>query len=136
MGDTQFFIGGYYEERSGQDSSQYNVAASDGLTYFNATSNLWSNDTIPTNVKGNSDELDGEWVLATGVPTFGPEGLLLMIRPSADSFVNPTSLDNITIYEPVSKKYYFQTAGGPDIPQSRAHSCWVGMVGDNGTYEM
>ena len=130
--DTVFFFGG----RESALSSPRVVNTADkinvpGVVSFNDSSQAWQNDTLPfpwANTKYS-------WGVSAAVPDFGPRGLLMMLGVENDPIDLPKAMNNLTIYEPVSKTSRWQTATGT-IPSSRFDLCSVGVSGDNGTYEM
>lgn len=110
------------------------------LVVYNATIGSW--DSVPAS--GYSPYGTGVFGGAQFVPTFGPQGLVIMLggmTPNGDSLDTNTpfrTFDDIRIYEPVNQTWYAQqaTAPGGEILAPRDQFCTVGVPGDNGTYEM
>ncbi|KAH0543684.1 hypothetical protein FGG08_001999 [Glutinoglossum americanum] len=67
------------------------------------------------------------------IPMLGPNGVYIMIggdTPPPWSYTYGDSkrkMDNITVYEPVTRQWFHQTTIGDEIPTPREHFCIVGM---------
>jgi len=71
---------------------------------------------------------------------FGPDGLVMFFgggsnSPTDNAEFTPFSLNNLTIYNPATKEWFWQSTSG-DVPPHRNQFCSVGVAGNNGTYEM
>ncbi|KAJ4138378.1 hypothetical protein NW768_002202 [Fusarium equiseti] len=105
-----------------------------GLIAYNMTSRKWDN--ISSEALGYST-----WAgSAACIESIGEAGLLIFLGGLKNNGLLATSsdrisFDNITIYEPTSKRWYWQKTTG-DTPDSRGTFCSVGVPGPNGTYEI
>ena len=83
------------------------------------------------------------------VPTMGHNGLIVVFGGDTSDLVSytpgaqPRSMKDISLYDPVTRVWYSQTATGDQIPSARSQFCTVvardpSMVqgAKNGTYEM
>lgn len=109
-----------------------------GYFHFNLTSgdHSWQNETEAP----YSDEGTIYGATATWVPTFGPNGLIVLVGGEAREIGNPDDseylpMDMIHFMDPVTKTWYKQkTTGG--VPGKRVFHCSVGVESSNGTFEM
>ena len=107
--------------------------ATPGMVVYNSTSQLWSN------VSGFAKP--GTYSLGKMhfVPSFGPEGLVVVIagatprEGSGDRVL--LSTDAVSVYEPVSQRWRTQAVTGTS-PEPRVNFCVAGAHGDNDTYEV
>ena len=104
-----------------------------GLVMFNSTSSSqkWYN-LSSTGYTGSGVALSGA---AHFVPTFGTDGLLLVLGGCIGSVDALASMDSITIFDPQSQEWSVQTTSG-DKPAPLQNPCVVGLQGDNNTYEV
>jgi len=128
LDDTGYIIGGVENSHSSQATMDFGdtVIPVPGIASYNMTSGQWSNDTAPVNVSN---------VFLESVTNFGPAGLLIGGGHAGYSTTAPTTITNLTIYEPIGKTWHNQTTTG-NAPSIRDWPCTVGLPGDNGTYEM
>lgn len=132
--NTFFMLGGYengHTSQSTMDIPDLNTNHLGGILAWNMSSGLWTNSSIPSSLDRPSS-VNG---MFTGVPNFGPVGLLLAAGVGLDQEQTARDYKNITIYEPSAKTWHYQATSG-DIPAGRDAPCTVGIPGDNGTYEM
>ncbi|KAF3920225.1 hypothetical protein AA313_de0206952 [Arthrobotrys entomopaga] len=126
-----YYLGGYIGKESEYGWEGDDVAVS-GLLMYDMVANVWTNETLPNNQKR------AEGVLIY-VPV-GDNGILVSfggITVNGDGMGNVTGIpmDQISIYDISSSKWYQQTATG-DIPGSRRLFCAGvanGNVTENGT---
>ena len=131
--NTFFILGGFLDSHSAESTANIQGLESQppkGIVAWTMTTGRWTNDSMPAHlVRPNG--LNG---MLNSAPGFGPAGLLLAAGTGTVNDEAP-KFDNITIYEPTSKTWHYQSATG-DIPAGRNGPCTVGVQGDNGTYEM
>jgi hypothetical protein len=114
-----------------------------GLLTYNMSSYTWSNESAtPFTTYGTSVGAE-----AVCLPDFGPGGLLLFlggITSVDDNWLDPVSalskspgvaFDNLTVYDPFTREWYWQTTTG-NRPTPRHEFCAVGVQGPQNTYEM
>ncbi|KAH6691469.1 hypothetical protein F5X68DRAFT_229322 [Plectosphaerella plurivora] len=103
-----------------------------GYVKFNSTTQAWSNHT------------EGGWARsrlleggsAVYVPTFGPNGVVMIIG-GREPDGNYLSMQNVTFMDPVTGDWHFQeTETGETVPHSRVHHCVVGVESPNKTFEI
>ena len=136
-------LGGYtssWTDRSNSDLGGIYKPAS-GLKIWNITSNTCSTNSA----LGYGD--NGTFTLGGLIhaDNWGPEGLLFAFggqtSTTLDTFVDGEEyrdMRNISIFEPVAGRWYYQTATG-DVPTVRDSFCTVGTTQEafgNGTYEI
>jgi hypothetical protein len=137
-GDSAFVLGGY---SSGQDKTKAATAGTPlpGLVHYNMTSRQFANMSA-TQYHGTGTAQRGVMV---HVPVYGgsKHGLFVMLGgySSAVTVFTPghghVSLANITLYDPATRRWHWQTAQG-DMPRPRDEFCAAGARSTNGTYEM
>lgn len=128
LDNTGYIFGGVEDSHSSQDTMNLGntVIPIPGIASYNMTSGQWSNDTAPMNVSN---------IFLEPVTNFGPAGLLIGAGHADYSTTAPTTISNLTIYEPVGKTWHDQPTTG-NAPRIRDWACTVGLPGDYGTYEM
>ena len=133
--DSAFFFGGLENLRSSPRNSNWGRSATSvpGIVSYNSTSGQWTNDTAPIPWSNGGAIAFG---ISTGVPSFGPRGLLIMSGIEYTGKDEPPAMNNITIYEPTTKTWKWQLTNGIGVPPGSWKACAVGAEGDNGTYEM
>ena len=89
------------------------------------TSNEWRNDTIPENI-ANTFLVDLENYSSAGI---------LVSSGSSGFGTQSQSLNNISIYEPISRLWHVQSTTGL-APLYRVQPCAFAVSGDNKSYEM
>lgn len=123
----------------GLSSSSTSIAAAGhvpGYVVFNYTTQSFSNETnAPWSAYGTLRGATAEYI-----PTFGPNGLIMLIGGSTHALGNPEQLgmmdfQNLTFFDPVTKDWYYQSTSGT-APTRRVRHCSVGVGSPNGTYEM
>jgi hypothetical protein len=137
-GDSAYVLGGC---ASGQDKT---TALTDrtplpGLVHYNMTIREFTNMTA-TPYYGTGTAQRGQMV---HVPLWGDlqHRLLIMLGGYSSGFTEFTpghghlSFDNITLYDPAARKWYWQTAQG-DIPPPRDEFCAASAASTNGTFEV
>ncbi|APA12662.1 hypothetical protein SS1G_03685 [Sclerotinia sclerotiorum 1980 UF-70] len=117
-----------------------------GMVEYNFEKGLWTNSSSTdyggTVFGGHSGFGSGGEGLY--VPIFGQEGILVFLggdAPFTQAILskgsNPVPMNQITIYDIQSRKFYLQSAGGDSIPFPRANFCAVGAgSSDNSTWEI
>ncbi|KAH8892223.1 hypothetical protein GQ53DRAFT_823023 [Thozetella sp. PMI_491] len=135
--NTGFQVGG---QMTGENEKKILVP---GLLTYNMTSQLWANDSA-TAFTSHGTSLGAE---AVCLPCFGPHGLVLFIggvtSVSDDAYNAYSALgtsagvpfDNITLYDPFAKQWYWQTTTG-NRPTPRHEFCAEGVEGPQGTFEI
>nr|CDP31338.1 Putative protein of unknown function [Podospora anserina S mat+] len=89
---------------------------------------LWGGSAHHVPLGGGGEQSDGLLVFLGGVTA-----PVLSYLESPDH--RPVEFTNITVYDPLYKKWYSQQTTGA-IPTPRYQICVVGVKGDNGTYEI
>lgn len=132
--DAAFHFGG----RSTTDSTTEPEGPVPGYFHFNFTTDdhSWQNETeAPYSSEGT---LYG--ATATWVPTFGPNGLIVLLGGQSLEMANPDNeqylpMDEVHFMDPVTKTWYKQKTTGA-LPARRMFHCAVGVESTNGTFEM
>ena len=132
-GSLGFSLGGVQSISPDAYNANGNVP-SPGMVVYNTSSELWYN------VSAFGQSSGGFYLGALQfVPSFGPEGLLIVIAGAAPraGFGGEVLLgtSSVSIYEPVSQQWKTQTVTGSP-PSPHTLSCVAGAQGDNGTYEV
>lgn len=112
-----------------------------GMLTYNFDTREWTNETAST---GFSPFPSIASASAQYVPTFGPSGLVFVLgghlldvdRDFSYANSPAQSFDNLTFFDPVAKKTYFQKATGDIPPSPRADFCLQGLQNPEGGYEM
>ena len=129
-----FVLGGLQNGQTAGNDYIVGAVPVPGLVVFNSSSQAWYN----ISALGYSGDGISINAAAQFVPSFGPNGLLVVIggEVSAPTYA-PTllSTDTISLYEPSSGVWKTQAVTGA-VPQPRVNSCVVGAQGDNDTYEV
>ena len=105
-----------------------------GLLIYNSSSQVWSN-VSAFGYSNDGTSIDGA---AQFVPSFGPNGLLLVVGGTVSGLTySPTllSTDTVSLYDPFSSVWKTQAVTGA-VPPACINTCVVGAQGDNGTYEV
>lgn len=105
-----------------------------GFLEFNFTTQIWTNHSSgPWSDSGSLRS-----AAAVHVPTFGPNGLVMLLggvdqaAPGGEEYM---PMDNVTFMDPVTKEWHWEkTSGSP--PRSRVSHCAVGVASPNNTFEM
>ncbi|KAL9126010.1 MAG: hypothetical protein Q9217_004874 [Psora testacea] len=131
--DTALFFGGYENARTSPGSANLGreLVYVPGIVSYNGTTGIWNNDTSLI----AWDNTNSGWGFSMTVRLFGPRGLLIMTGVEYDAENGPQKMNNITIYDPISKSWKWQPATGT-IPDGSLDGCSVGIQGDNGTFEI
>ncbi|OLN83698.1 Kelch repeat-containing protein-like protein 6 [Colletotrichum chlorophyti] len=135
--DSGFYFGGYAE--AGSDPNPNGPVP--GFLQFNytATDQAWTNHTdVPYS---NYRTLVGG--SAHYVPTYGPNGLIMILGGGEHVIGSGQGVDNvgylsfgsIWFMDPVTKEWYSQRTSG-NAPGPRMWHCTVGLQGPNNTYEI
>ncbi|KAM0327209.1 hypothetical protein ACHAQA_006343 [Verticillium albo-atrum] len=107
-----------------------------GYLSFNFTTKSWTNETSsPWSPYGTLYGGQAEYV-----PTFGPNGIVILIGGSTWDMTGSGSMgyldmQNLTFFDPVTQVWHAQTTSGT-APARREWPCTVGAEGLNGTYEI
>ena len=141
-GGAGYMFGGF---RDNDLDGRYDLAPLANLLTYNMTTNSWTNDSTPTIAPYGTTVL-GQ---AHFVDAFGAEGVLLALGgehagPTTTTWIeqgqNFNSFSNLTIYDPSSKTWHWQTATGAtgpgDIPPNGVLFCATGARSAEGTYEI
>ena len=131
--DSAFLLGGTEDflttpETAAKVSGE---VALPGLVQFNMTTKTFSN----SSADGYQVNGTAERGVMHYVPSFGPNGLFLVM---GGDYIVPTNLQDfvrISIFDPESKRWYQQATTG-NIPKARVEFCTAGLNSTNGTYEM
>ncbi|KAJ4298401.1 hypothetical protein N0V88_003431 [Collariella sp. IMI 366227] len=110
-----------------------------GMVAFDMKTRVWSNGT--TNFSP-FDTLAG--ASAHYVPSFGPNGIVMVLGGSALSVVGdpdwggalPYDFRNLSFFDPETKQKYWQIATGDIPPSPRVHICLTGFRSSDGGYEI
>jgi len=132
--DSGFHFGG----ESTRAATSRPEGAVPGYFHFNFTSgdHSWQNETRAP----YSDQGTIYGATATWVPTFGPNGLIVLVGGESREIGNSRNseylpMDMIHFMDPVTKTWYKQqTTGG--VPGKRVFHCSVGVESNNGTFEI
>lgn len=136
--DTAYFLGGYHSCRTSTFSISKCVP-SPFIVSYNASTNMWTND--------STSELTPwpnalQWGRMENAPFSSSKGLNIILggytAERISDFNALLSLDTIYIHDPVTGKFWNQTATSAtgEMPKPRMRFCSVGMVGSNGTFEI
>jgi hypothetical protein len=138
--DTGFAIGGV--SAAWTQKSQGPIQAIPGMVAFNMQTKIWQNGTTdfsPIQV----DTIAGG--SAHYIPNFGPNGLIMLmggvahpvdVVPVDWAIARPYDLQNLTFFDPETKKTYWQVATGAIPPSPRSQFCIAGFQNVDGGYEM
>lgn len=92
---------------------------------------------------GYSEYSTAAWGGMRFIPSLGPHGVYVMIggeTPPPGQYQHGASLrrmDNITVYEPVTQRWFYQIATGDELPSPRIYFCIAGIgQKDGGSFEM
>ncbi len=136
--DTGFLIGGLASGWTEHYRAQTQVLP--GMVAYNMKSKTWHNGTA-----GFSpfDTIDG--ASAHFVPNLGPNGLVMVfggvelpvLGANPDWEAAPAfDMRNLTFFDPVTNKAYWQVATGSIPPTPRIQTCVAGFKNPDGGYEM
>lgn len=137
-----YLFGGYISSRTDpRNGNVRDMPSSRGLVSYNMATGAWANDT--SCMERSCYRVNGHLDF---IPTFGSNGVLVALGgcgANSSSFgtcknSRPTDFSTIDIYDLSQKRWYTQTASnGPgQLPEPREGFCAVGLLGDNGTYEI
>ncbi|KAG7143361.1 Kelch repeat-containing protein like [Verticillium longisporum] len=107
-----------------------------GYLSFNFTTKSWANETnSPWSSYGTLYGGDAHYV-----PTFGPNGIVILIGGSTWDMTGSGSMgyldmQNLTFFDPVTREWHSQTTSG-EAPLRREWFCVAGAESTNGTYEI
>ncbi|KAK2064179.1 kelch repeat protein [Colletotrichum caudatum] len=135
--DSGFYFGGF----SGTNTDPKARGPVPGFMQFNftATDQAWTNHTeAPYATSGNVVGASAHYV-----PSYGPNGLVMMLGGSSHVIGSGQSNNNvgwldfgtIHVMDPLTKKWYSQKTSG-NAPGARMWHCTVGAVSQNNTYEI
>ncbi|KAI4109723.1 MAG: hypothetical protein L6R37_000410 [Teloschistes peruensis] len=130
--DTGFLLGGYSSARSSPFTGDLaGFVPTPGLLTYSFGNGTWANVTDTPNLSPSGAI---EWPGMEFVP-FGPNGLMVVIGGETSDLTsyNPggeqRSMTDITVFDPVTLRFYKQTATGDQIPSQRNRFC-TAAVGD------
>ena len=131
--DSAFLLGGTEDFLTTPETAAKvgGEVALPGLVQFNMTTKTFSN----SSAAGYQTNGTAERGVMHYVPSFGPNGLFVVM---GGDYIIPTDLRDfgtISIFDPLSKKWYQQTTSG-SIPKARVEFCTAGVNSTNSTYEM
>lgn len=134
-----FVIGGATHAWTEKDHSTADPIP--GMVSFDMKSKIWQNGTINFSPYGSGVLNKGA---AAYLPSIGPDGLIITFggyAPPVDSDLNksdgsPLDLRNLTLFNPETKKTYWQTATGTVPPTPRGQFCTVVFPTSDGGYDM
>jgi hypothetical protein len=140
--DVGYNLGGYYDSWTSQSTSDLGggFLPAPGMQICNFTTNKCSNNSALGYSSNGAFEFGG----LVHVPTWGPEGLVVVIGGQTSPMLNLFSdgqkyqnMANISLFEPTTQQWYYQTSTG-EVPPQRDRFCVVGSTagGDNGTFEI
>ncbi|KAK7210051.1 hypothetical protein V2G26_017229 [Clonostachys chloroleuca] len=127
--DAGFWIGGSAFPETHTDAN----SDIPGVVSYNFTTKEWKNHTEAP----FSDDGTVNAATATYIPSFGPNGLIMLLgglEHTIPKATNHLSFETVHFFDPVTMKWYKQPTTGTK-PQKRNHHCSVGVQG-NGTYEI
>ncbi|PNH75883.1 hypothetical protein VD0001_g1664 [Verticillium dahliae] len=107
-----------------------------GYLSFNFSTKSWTNETnSPWSSYGTLYGGDAHYV-----PTFGPNGIVILIGGAAWDMTGSGSMgyldmQNLTFFDPVTREWHSQTTSG-EAPLRREWFCVAGAESTNGTYEI
>ncbi|AEO64937.1 uncharacterized protein THITE_2127199 [Thermothielavioides terrestris NRRL 8126] len=135
--DTGFVIGGIASGWTEYGRASTSVLP--GMVTFNMQTNVWQNGTTAFSPFGT---LAG--ARAHYIPTFGPNGLVMVLGGQSHSLVGdpdwsaatPYDLRNLTFFDPQTKKQYWQATTGSIPPFPRTFFCLAGFQNTDGGYEI
>ena len=133
-GTTAFYMDGYSSSKSSpMTQGLQDFVPTPGIVTYDFQNGMWSNTTATRKSKARETFL---WGGAEFVP-LGPNGLIVMFGGESSqpqSYIpgdEQRSMSNITLFDPVTKLWYEETANsaGNRMPSPRLQFCTVG-VGD------
>jgi len=110
-----------------------------GMLTFNMKTRLWQNGTIGFSPVGTLIGAEAAYV-----PAYGPNGLVVLfggyspvVDAEPDITVSPISeFQNLTFFDPQSKKVYWQATTGDIPPSPRARFCVTGFRSSGAGYDI
>ena len=137
-GDAAYVLGGVSTSQTSPELAgiPYQVPLP-GLVTYNMTTREFTNSSATEYYETGSAQR-GQMI---HVPTYGRKGLFMVMGGDSsplEKYVAGNGLRdfrNITIFDPDTKSWYYQIAGG-DIPKQRIEFCLAGTNSTNGTFEM
>ena len=126
-GSTALMLGGQVTDQT--DPETTNTYQIPGIVEFNMTTQEFTNSSLA----GFTFNGTGIFGRMHYVPSFGPEGLFLIMGGLDNGTL--FNFTNIWVYEAVSKKLYRQTATG-NPPDGRVDFCLAGINSTEESYEM
>lgn len=102
-----------------------------GLVNFDFRSKTFTN-TSASDYNSSGTALHGAMQY---VPSFGPEGVVVVIGGRSGIDLNFTGFDTVHVYDPAKRIWHNQTTTG-DAPAPRFQFCAAGVNSSNGTYEI
>ncbi|KAK3389671.1 hypothetical protein B0H63DRAFT_556790 [Podospora didyma] len=135
---TAFWLGGHGTHRTDPARVDAIGVAVTGLVTYDMETKTWQNESslglAPPygTIRGARMEY---------VPTFGPNGLMVVLggfiwnlEPNSRT-ESAADFSNVTLFDPVTRKQYWQTTTGTAPPARYLH-CSVGVASPGGTYEI
>lgn len=102
-----------------------------GLVMYNDSSKEWYN----ISAESYSYYGFGSGGVAQFVPTFGENGLLLVLGGWTTQTQQLVPMSSVSLYDPSTQQWQNQATTG-EAPGENANACIVGLEGDKGTYEV
>ncbi len=135
--DTGFYIGGL--ATGWTEKYRASTQALPGMVAFNMDTKTWQNGTTSFSP---FDTLAGG--SAVHVPNLGSNGLIMVLGGVAHSVVGEPDwvtapafdFQNLTFFDPQTKRKYWQLATGNIPPSPRLFACTAGFQNPDGGYEM
>ncbi|KAL8729791.1 MAG: hypothetical protein Q9166_004514 [cf. Caloplaca sp. 2 TL-2023] len=131
--NTGFLLGGYSSGKSSPLASDLTgFVATPGSLAYSFSNGTWANVTDMPNLTTSGAI---EWASMKFVP-LGPNGLMVVIGGETSDLTSYTPgaqerpMRQIMVFDPVTLRFYKQTAGGDKIPSPRTRCCIAG-VGDS-----
>ncbi|KAK0638453.1 hypothetical protein B0T16DRAFT_421214 [Cercophora newfieldiana] len=137
VNDTGYLIGGIASGWTQLSRARNQVLP--GMLAYNMKTHIWQNGTVgfsPFNTLIGAE--------ASYLPTFGPNGLVLVLggySPRVDGEPNINAspsqdFRNLTFFNPLTKTTYWQTTTGEAPPSPRGRFCITGFRNTAGGYEL
>lgn len=132
-------LGGYESSRTSSSLAEVDdMIPVPDLVFYNWTTNTWSN----RSASGYSQFGTAVFGGATWLPGFGKPGLFAALggdEPDDTAWTNDAQslrdFSTVSLYDPFGDKWYQQSTSGT-IPTARDRFCTIGLLGDNGTFEI
>lgn len=126
-GDSAWAMGGF-------DETQHTNHAVPGIMQFDMVAKSFTNHSAAGYLNNRGAVIKGAM---QNVPSFGPEGLFVLMGGSSSANLIDTmvSFETVSVFDPAKQEWWNQTTTG-NAPAGRVHFCTAGINSTNGTYEM